>query len=166
KKVLAVDKCDLDVGVTRERLLQMERGVESAEAAARDDDPCLFLRAHVFAPLYRHRFALALVLDVIGAAALRRSASLAAALSSCGLRLLERRSAEVDAEALAPDRDGFVLVEIDTRGQIIILIADVAFERTDLDEASVFDRVAVGRICGGDEIDVPGWHVGSFNVGQ
>src|SRR5262250_901741 len=39
EKVLAIDKCDLKVRVTGHRLLQLERRVEAAEAAAQYQNP-------------------------------------------------------------------------------------------------------------------------------
>src|SRR6516225_4770879 len=46
EKVLAINKCDLEVRVTGHRLLQLERGVQPAEAPAQYQNPYWPVRTH------------------------------------------------------------------------------------------------------------------------
>src|SRR6516165_9521352 len=46
EKVLAINKCDLEVRVTAHRLLQLERGVQPAEAPAQYQNPSWPVRIH------------------------------------------------------------------------------------------------------------------------
>src|SRR6516165_3406072 len=46
EKVLAINKCDLEVRVTGHRLLQLERGVQPAEAPAQYQNPSWPVRTH------------------------------------------------------------------------------------------------------------------------
>src|SRR5262245_62172476 len=68
-------------------------------------------------------------------------------------RRRERRGGEVDAEAAAPDRDGAVLRQIEIIGHVVVLVALVALELAQLDEAGLGDGLVVRRIGRGHEID-------------
>jgi hypothetical protein len=71
---------------------------------------------------------------------------------------LERGRAKVHGETPAPDADGIVLIEIHVRRNRVVLVPDVAFERSQIDEvgparfdgigALTFDRsLLVGFHC-------------------
>src|ERR1051325_7257309 len=75
------------------------------------------------------------------------------------LRRGQRRRGEVDAKAGAPDRDGFVFIQVDGRRNLIVLIALVALQRTEIDEASLFDRVVALSDFRGGKINM---HIGTI----
>src|SRR4051794_12693373 len=67
-------------------------------------------------------------------------------------RRRERRGGEVDAEAAAPDRDGPVLRQIEIVRHIVVLVALVALELAQLDEAGLGDGLVVRGIGRGHQI--------------
>ena len=58
-------------------------------------------------------------------------------------RRVQRRCAEVHTETLAPDRDCAVLRQICVRRQVIILVADISFQRAEVYKACLRDFVVV-----------------------
>src|SRR6266576_5707473 len=64
------------------------------------------------------------------------------------------RGGEVYAEALTPHGHGAVFREVDASWQIIILIADVAFDAAEIDKAGLLNCRIVFRIGGRHQIDV------------
>jgi hypothetical protein len=79
--------------------------------------------------------------------------------SVAGLRFScrKRRRSEIHAEALTPHGDGAILREVDARRQIVVLIADVALDGAEIDEAGVFYRRVVLSVRRRDEVNM---HVG------
>jgi len=73
--------------------------------------------------------------------------------------------AKVDAEAGAPDADRLVLVQVGLCGHLVVLIAFVALQRAEIDEACLLDRVVVLGDVGGDQIDVYIRSIRSLEVG-
>src|SRR5512134_2617248 len=63
----------------------------------------------------------------------------------------ERRGAEVHTESPAPDGHGTVLREVHVRRELVVLVADVALERTDVDVAGLRHGLVVLRVAGGEQ---------------
>ena len=78
----------------------------------------------------------------------------------------KRRRAEVDAKAGAPDADRLVFVQVGIRGHVVVLVAFVAFERTEVDKACLRDGGIVVGHLGGDQVDMHVGPIGSFEVGE
>src|SRR5215468_1433888 len=91
-------------------------------------------------------------------------------LSPCGLAgdilRAKRRRSEIDAEAGAPDADGLVFVQVGMRGHVVVLVALVALERTEVDKSGLGDGgIVVGHLSG-DQVDMHVGAVRSLEVGE
>jgi hypothetical protein len=64
----------------------------------------------------------------------------------------ERSSPKIDAEPPAPDRHGPILREIETGGNLIVLVADIALHRSQIHEPRLLGGVFVLHIAGRDQI--------------
>jgi len=78
----------------------------------------------------------------------------------------QRSSGEVDAKTLTPDGDSTILGEVNVRRQLVILIANVAFNAAEIDKAGfLYSLVILGVGCR-DEINMHVRPVGSFECAK
>src|SRR5215468_8690484 len=91
-------------------------------------------------------------------------------LSPCGLAgdilRAKRRRSEIDTKAGAPDADGLVFVQVGMRGHVVVLVALVALERTEVDKSGLSDGGIVVGHLGGDQVDMHVGAIGSFEVAE
>src|SRR6266542_4756741 len=66
------------------------------------------------------------------------------------LRRRERCGGEVDAETCAPNANRLVLAQVRVRREVVVLVALVAFQRAEIDEARLFHGVVAFLYFGGD----------------
>src|SRR6266508_1491522 len=99
-----------------------------------------------------------------------RSASGSALLANLGRggrRLAGQRCRrEVDAETVAPDRDGVILRQVEVGRDVVVLVADVPLHGAERDEPGLRDRFVVIRVAGRAEIYLHLRTVGGREVGQ
>src|SRR5215469_9847400 len=79
---------------------------------------------------------------------------------------VQRCGAEIHAEALTPNGHGTIFRQVRVSGNVVILIADVALDGTQLQEASLPHGLTVARVVGSYEIDMHIRAVRSFEVGE
>src|SRR5262249_7470993 len=75
-------------------------------------------------------------------------------------------SREVHAKALAPDGYGAILRQINVGRQFIVLVADIALERSKFPEPGLLHSVTVARVISGDNINVNIGTIRGFEVGE
>src|SRR5215469_9274346 len=66
----------------------------------------------------------------------------------------QRCGCEVHAETLAPYGHSTVLRQVSVRGNVVILITDIALECAQLQEAPLLHGLAVARVLCSDEVDM------------
>ena len=70
------------------------------------------------------------------------------------MRWHQRGSGEIDAETLTPDGHRAIFAEINVARQVIILIADVAFDAAEIDKTGgLYSLIILGIVCC-DEINM------------
>jgi len=79
---------------------------------------------------------------------------------------VQSSAAEIHAEACAPDLNRPILIQVGVGGNVVILVADIAFHRTEIDEARLFDRVVAFFHLGRDQIDMDVGTIGSRKFAQ
>src|SRR6476620_7225066 len=85
---------------------------------------------------------------------------------SCSGSRGEWRRGEVDVEAVAPDRDRVVLVEVGTSGNLVVLVPFVALELPQLEIARLGNGGVIRCVRGLDQVDADIGTVGRREVRQ
>src|SRR6266446_4561896 len=85
---------------------------------------------------------------------------------SCSGSRGEWRRGEVDVEPIAPDGDRVVLGEVGPRGDVVVLIAFIAFELPELEITRLGNGRVVRGVPGRDQVDADIGAVGRREVGQ
>src|SRR5215204_5814431 len=78
----------------------------------------------------------------------------------------QRSGAKVDIEPRTPNRCRAILRQIDIRGNVVVLVADVSLQRAKVDKAGSLYRIVVLCVPSSHEINVDIRAVGSCEVGQ
>src|SRR5437667_102275 len=80
--------------------------------------------------------------------------------------LLQRRCPKVYSEARAPDRYGFIFGSVQAGGNIVVLVAFVAFEFAKVYKPCRLYSSIVPHVGSGDHVDMDIRAVRSFETGQ
>src|SRR5947208_2641207 len=78
----------------------------------------------------------------------------------------EGRRGEVNAEALAPDGHRLKFAQVHVGGQVIVLVADVALEWSNVNEAGPLDGPVVSGVGSGDKVDMDRRAVRGLELGE
>jgi len=72
---------------------------------------------------------------------------------------IARRGSEIHAESFAPNGHCAVFRQVQVANERVVLVADVAFDDSQIDETGLLHRCYVLRIVGGNHVDM---HIGTI----